>query len=69
MSKTQKNNSDNVAREVTMYLLMQGCFTQTKIAELVGKSQSWVSRIKQDMDRIASNALSCSSNAPLFRFI
>lgn len=69
MSITLTKISDNVAREVTMYLLRQGCFTQTEIAELVGRSQSWVSWIKQDMDMIASNTLSCPNNTPRFQFI
>lgn len=47
MGRTPKNISDNDAIEITKFLLNKD-ITQTQIAMLVKRSQSWVSGIKRE---------------------
>lgn len=67
MSRTLKKVSTNVRRDVVINLLAFECFTQAQIAELVGMSQSTISKIKKEMDNMASTKE--ANNTPLFQFI
>lgn len=54
MNRGAKNLSNDEAREIAIFLLEKG-IPQTKIAGIVKKSQSWVSKIKREHE-IASSA-------------